>query len=274
MTRLERLHALAWTLPDTLPAPKALQLGERGEIATEWRRCPNCDGTRNVPDRFRRAITCPTCQGRGGFRVDPYTGARRTSVVAADRLRVRSVLCDRCAGTGAALGRLVAQNGDTRCVKCDGTGRVTVPIHPEDPDADAAVKMSATRDPHELLTAALTVLASEDTNAYRAFSVVRVSCRRPPPAGGPFAQRVERAERRLLELLPDPLRVPRWAVDAWQQRAPRALARERARVGRLGRRNRAELAREMVAAGMSTERVAERLGVSARTIRADVSAGA
>jgi hypothetical protein len=285
---LAGLRALAWSLPDVQPGPRAASTGAvRGAAPTSWELCPGCDGGGVVVDRFRRASTCSECAGAGRYRVDPMTEDRVSTWEAPAPARTRRVGCDRCGGGGVIPGRWVGATGTVRCPGCDGAGTVAVPVDVRPVgalvvDGDPLARLRALGD-WGRLEAALAALHRRDRDRARTFTAARVGVpSAPAPGGAPprpragfpleppqgVSQAVWEVECSLYWQLV-PVVCPRDVVLAWSLAGRRAVGVEAARARRVYRPGRrAGRARELVrAGGVSIESAAASLGVSERSVR-------
>lgn len=267
--RLQSLRALAYTLLDMQPAPKiSATRAIRGEAPGAWHLCETCDGNGATLDRFKRSTVCDTCAGKGRYRVDPFTGNRVSTLDLHVAPRTRRATCDRCAGTGTMLGRYVATTGLVRCASCDGAGTVSVPLYADDTPAqtqprllDSPLARSRARGDWDALEEAIVRLQQADRLSARAFLRVRVAGE--AALGVSQAVRVGTAETLLLSMLPDPLRCPKDALDAYRERDTRELvALARRDVSARGHRAVAELVGKV-----GTKKAAELLGIPDRTVR-------
>lgn len=285
MSRLEALHALAWSLPDVQPAPTGdagMKGAIRGEVPGAWRLCDTCDGDRVVRDKFGRASTCPACGGAGRFRVDPFTGERVAGVGSTAPPRGRHASCGGCGGSGVMRpthdGRLIQSSPNirdarlVRCTVCDGAGSVLVPFDADQGEASSvvfdgsALSRARARGDWDALEAALTALAGVDRGRHRRWVAVRVVGDRPVSPGQ--AADLVSTDRALLAALPDPLRCPRdvrVAFAARLERGERWVAERQVRVVAASRKARRDRAREMLLAGAGPREAAKSSGVSLRT---------
>lgn len=273
MSRLERLHALAWSLPDVQPAPGGgpLKGAQPGEAPGAWQMCGTCDGEGYKADKWGRDVRCVDCAGAGRFRVDAFTLQRVSAVDSHAEPRGRRVTCDRCGGSGVTLGRYVGQDGTTRCRGCDGAGHVLAAFDgPAEPsvvtfDGSALARTRARGDWPEL-EAALTALALLDRLRHRRWVFVRVSGQ-SVVSPGQAADLVE-TDGALLRALPASLKCPADVLEAWRNRERysdmQAAARaERLRGGRADRK-RARV-RELLRMGHGPVEASRMAGVSLRT---------
>lgn len=266
-SRLERLLALAWSLPDAIRQPVTatgtIAGQQRREASpTAWALCVVCHGDRVVRDRFRREQPCGACLGAGRYRVDPYT---EQPVSSADApivtSRARRVTCDRCDGTGLMPGRYVGRPGMVRCECCDGVGKLDAAPVGDERSGQAGERLAwVMGGDWALLDRAVQQLDRLDRRAFVAAFV----------HGGPAGSSAMRALDRVAVTLPARLRVPADVRVAYRDRARRAKLADQARGRRMGsqaRRTRNLEARRLLAAGLPPVEVAARVGVSERHLR-------
>lgn len=277
--RLEVLHALAWTLPDVQPGPVAQQaFGTAGMAADGWQLCEGCDGEGVTRDKFGRESSCSGCGGAGRYRVDSFTGLRVSAVDSDGPSRTRRLVCDRCGGSGTVPAIYLGLEGRgvpwPTCPSCDGAGSVSVLAEQRDPvgvgfDGSELSRRRETGD-WARLEWALAVVAQASRPTWRLWVRVRVQGERV--AAPSEAIVVAECDRLLLNLLPDQLRCPKWARDAFAERHKRADAVEAQRRVRVfearGTRSHKRLrARELVTLGYSVAEAAELAGCSVRTVQ-------
>src|SRR5438105_3116233 len=116
VTRRQSFLLLLSGLNDFQAAPKGMTASwkvKRGEAPSRRITCPDCNGEQ-LRDRFKRPVVCERCHDRRFIVVDSYTSREVGTEQTAPVRRVRSVMCDGCAGSGV--------KGRSRCPYCDGTG--------------------------------------------------------------------------------------------------------------------------------------------------------
>lgn len=267
MSRVRTLHALAWSLRDVEPAPKVASSGAAsGEVPNAWQLCGSCDGQGFGRDKFGRTLPCLLCGGKGRFRVDSMTGGRVATAEHSAPARTRRVLCDRCGGTGVMPGRYVGEPGMVRCDPCDGAGKVSVPAVPgQEPavvafDGTARSRLRARGD-WDALELAVEALFDLDRYSGRLWVRSRVH----GAAGHEPA--LELLDKWLLDRMPDPLRVPRDVMTAFEARQERKAAQEAARLHRSGRGSKRARAAELLRMGYTVVDAARLAGCSVKTAR-------
>ncbi len=271
MSRLDALHALAFTLPDVQPGPKAASSGaSRGEVASGWALCDGCGGEGHTRDRFGRPGTCLECSGAGRFRVDTMTGRRVGSEMGLAPAPSRRVRCDRCHGGGLIPGRYVGEVGLVRCLSCDGAGSLSVPVQMgEETPGGPKVKVGGLRDggDWDALEKALAKM-----------NVIERSLWVPRRVGadGPNDWLLSKIDHAVLLHMPQRIRVPAWAWACWKDRHRRrdvAEAARKVRVYEAGSRSHKRFrAAELVRLGYTVAEAAELAGCSVRTVQRAVAA--
>lgn len=127
MNRERAVRVLLHSRNDWVPAPLTstgsivLRSASKGEAPSKTIPCPSCEHSQ-VPGRLANLRPCRQCggdpmtghPGRGVLDVDDYTGRQvRTEEQTGE---TPMVMCDGCGGAG--------RNGDRRCDRCRGSGRV------------------------------------------------------------------------------------------------------------------------------------------------------
>lgn len=288
MTRIDRIRLLIATRHDLEFAPET-NMGRivrrqslPGQGPSKTIPCPVCGGSGVVKNKWGAVIVCETCNIRGRITVDGYTGEQvqvangngngrlgrewvAEFLVLCDRDSIHR-LCDRCAGEGAWKG--------ARCEVCDGRGRVAVPgswvkSRPAGngfgSDGDAAVLAACDR--------------REKAGSYRELDRALADLRR---AFG--ARAVELLDTPTVELsegalvtvdlllvfvdqrMPDPVRVPSWAVKNEQDRCRHRTVVRGRQAGVMASARRDREIRALARDGQAVQWIAAEYGVSVRLV--------
>ena len=291
MTRRERIAALAWTLHDLLPAAKGSSFDPlRRESPSHRVPCPDCGGS-DHPGYRAPGVPCLTCGGRleerdnegrvvvrrrkghGRVDVDSYTGRVVSSFELPTVERREQHGCAWCQGSDGGTRRHVrlprgtGVRGGERCSFCDGTGwRTMTPAPLLDPaprdGVDDALEHALLRrveaGSYSELDGTLARLREHNRVAYRAWCRVYVSLECGPDGLDWFERDYLDVAWRFVEGgMPEVVRVPGWALAryrAWKQAGGKAQTRN-------------DLIRRAHADGSSVSELAERFGVSVRTVQ-------
>jgi hypothetical protein len=247
------------------PGPKVGQAFKHGKAAaTKKELCLRCDGDGVVKDKFGRESACESCRGRGWHKVDPMLNKEHQDsweVQAQESAGTRRVDCDRCAGKGVVpsgaatadelddgaerwtIDRLglsadrpletrlyhteEAADGHERCVACDGSGKVSVPIVRAELSDDDRVAEGVLNDWDRMMLRreqagsyaeydkCVAELARRSPHRHRVFHEVHVV--KTASAGmlsGTQATELRRAVSQLLDWMPHEIVVPREIVEA------------------------------------------------------------
>jgi hypothetical protein len=212
--------------------------------------CPSCEGS---GESMRRP--CPLCRGRKTIIGDAYVGRIvKTAEATYEELLQTFVDCDGCGGDGYRGGRCATACGATACQRlgycrrlcerCEGSGRVPALLSGRvsgfrddrarsgDRVLDALQAQHDRRDQGACYRA-VAVGLDELPSGLRALIVFTYVLEGQPATG-----QAERGVDRLLGLLPETLRAPRW-LDAMSARQKQALASAKGR----GANGRAQAAR-------------------------------
>lgn len=210
----------------------------RGEGPSATIDCQVCGG--EGKRRVRGIVTvCDECKGRGTVVVDAYT-ERRVGTLETDLVeRVRWVKCDACGGAGA-------HGNQRRCERCpERPGWVKAPERPIRPFRGLAAPVTAEApelgrgDPviacmerrqlagsYEELGLALGCLRLEWRHRYLLVISVYVEAEfEEDEAPGPTAMMLAESLGYLERLMPEEIRVPRWAAG-FEKRRRQALNAE------------------------------------------------
>ena len=282
MTRRDQIIALALACFDYEYAPplKSAEakpnLALRGVAANAWQLCPGCDGEGSLKDRFKREHVCGQCGGLGRYKTDRnLEPAHQLPVGTAETkatTRMRSAVCDRCAGAGVWK--------QQRCGICDGSGRrewstFELRVASEDASVDPIERHEEQLARHlasgsfRELELCLAVLRRLSGHRHDVFYAVYVSqTRRERSLTAKERTWVEEAISFLDSALPSNLRVPRYALEALGRRKAQTIAvKGRHADARVRAARDLEWQRLFVDEGVSVKDIAAMSGVSVDAVQ-------